>query len=428
MDTNEMEQESKEKDLFEKYLHRTNKLLRVTGMDLKDDDGDNKSLIQRLRHRWFYCFNIFYLGTSIMGQIGWYIEAIITDRSITEITYFLPCVTFCCLGNMKGYYFMKHSNLVCEVVNSLRKVQNFTMEMRKYRKEVEEEMIKNRLWLYNMFTYFLLTSTAIALLLFMIGPFLIMGVYYYSTGKILYTLPFFLWYPVDQTKLTNWPFLYLHQIWSGTVTVFMVFGPDNFFATCSTFINIQFHCLQYDIEKIDIGTKNRNLKSSRYVNERFRSQFEQIIHRHKILISLVNLLESIYTKSTLFNVATSSLIICVTGFNITTIENKILMMPFISFFFMSMIQVVVLCYYGDKIMQYSEEISDAVYKSQWYFADAAVMKDLLFLSIRSRKACKLTAYQFTDINLNTFGRIMGRSWSYFALLQTVYGGQGIKNN
>ncbi|XP_031763339.2 putative odorant receptor 92a [Galleria mellonella] len=420
-----MDLESQEKILFEKYLDRTNKFLYVTGMQLKEDIGCNKSLLQLLRHRWFYYFNFFYLTTSIMGQFAWWVEAIITDRSITEITYFMPCVTFCCLGNMKAFYFIKYVHFVNDTVNSLRKVQSLTSEMRKYRNEVEHEMLNNRLWIYNMFTYLTSITTGGALLSFMMGPFLILGVYYYSTGEMLITLPFFLWYPVDQTKLTNWPFLYIHQVWSATITVFKVFGPDNFFATCSTFINIQFHCLRYDIEKIDVGTKNRN---KCLIDGGFRLQFEQIIQRHKILIRCVNLLESIFAKSTLFNVATSSLIICVTGFNVTTIENKILMMPFVSFFLMSMLQVVVLCYYGDKIMQYSMEISDAVYNSQWYLADAKVMRDLLFLSIRSRRACKLTAYRFTDLNLNTFGRIMGRSWSYFALLQTVYGGKGFKNN
>ncbi|XP_052758285.1 putative odorant receptor 92a [Galleria mellonella] len=357
-----MEQESQEKMLFQKYLDRTNKFLNITGMYLKEEDS-NRSLIQRLRHRWFYCFNSICFNTAIIGQIGWYIEAIMTDKSITEITYFMPCVTLCFLGNLKAFYFVKYAHYVNGVVDNLKKLQNLSSEKQKYRDDVEEEMLKNGLRIYNMFTYMLVCTNGCGLLSFIIGPLLTMAVYYYTTSKIVYLVPFFIWYP-----------------------------------------------------------------NEKYVNYAFRRQFREIIQRHKILIDCVNLLEIIYTKSTLFNVATSSLIICVTGFNITTIDNIIVMMPFISFLLMALLQIVVLCYYGDKIMEYSLEVSNAVYRSQWYMADAAVMKDLLFLSLRTQRACKLTAYEFTDINLNTYARIIGRAWSYFALLQTVYGRKGAKNH
>ncbi|XP_052758286.1 putative odorant receptor 92a [Galleria mellonella] len=412
-----MQQKSREKVLFEKYLRRTNKLLNITGIHLNEKDS-NRSLTQRLRHRWFYCINTIWLYTAIIGQIKWFMEAITTNKGITEITYFMPCITLCFIGYFKAYDFVKYAHCVNEVVDNLRKLQNMSLEKQKYRDEVEKEMLNNILRIYNIFTNLHVYTYFLGLLSFSIGPLLTMAVYYYSTGKIIYMLPFFIWYPLDKTKLINWVIIYIHQIWTAVIAVFTVLGSDNFFATCSTFVNIQFYCLHYDIEKIDTGTRN---KKGRYVNYVFRGQFKQIIKRHKILIDCVNFMETIYTKSILFNVATSSVIICVTGFNIMIIDHITMMIPFIFFLVAATLQIVVLCYYGDKIMQYSMEISDAVYNSKWYLADAKIMKDLLFLSIRSRRACKITAYQFTDLNLNTFGKIMGRSWSYFALLQTIYG-------
>ncbi|XP_028177392.1 putative odorant receptor 92a [Ostrinia furnacalis] len=84
------------------------------------------------------------------------------------------------------------------------------------------------------------------------------------------------------------------------------------------------------------------------------------------------------------------------------------------------LQVFVLCYYSDMLIESSSEISNAVYRSKWYKANSVVMKDLLFVLRRSQKPCKLTALGFTDLNLRVFCKIMSSAWSYFALLHTVY--------
>ncbi|KAH9645654.1 hypothetical protein HF086_005303 [Spodoptera exigua] len=41
--------------------------------------------------------------------------------------------------------------------------------------------------------------------------------------------------------------------------------------------------------------------------------------------------------------------------------------------------------------------------------------------IRSQTPCKLTAWDFSEVNLKSFMKILSTAWSYFALLQTMYG-------
>ncbi|KPJ03567.1 hypothetical protein RR46_01638 [Papilio xuthus] len=65
------------------------------------------------------------------------------------------------------------------------------------------------------------------------------------------------------------------------------------------------------------------------------------------------------------------------------------------------------------------EVSDAAYNCLWY-ADRNVARDVLLVQIRAQNPCKLTAFGFADVNYMSFSKIMSTSWSYFALLNTMY--------
>ncbi|XP_053600022.1 odorant receptor 4-like [Plodia interpunctella] len=410
-----MDMESQETILFEKCLVRVNKVLRILGMDLDENDME-RSFAQRLRYRLFFCFNSVWFNNDVFLEFAWLIDSLLIGRSVIEITYFLPCLTFCILGDLKAFYFMKHAREVNDVVLTLKKLQATSKEIKVYRDEVEEEIMKQMPKL-NFATYSLWYTNIFGIITFAIGPFIITALKYKETGKIEMQLPFLVWYPFDSTDIRIWPFVYIHQLWSAANAVLTSIGPDNYFSTCCTFIYLQFRNLHYDIERISIqNVRPRN----KMVESKFSTQIVEIIKRHRELIRCIEMLETIFSKSTLLNVATSSLLICISGFNVTTIDNYILAVPFIGFLTWGMFQIYVFCYYGDLIMQTSTDVGSAVYNSQWYTADAADMKDLLFILKRSRRPCKLTAYGFAEINLRTFGRIISTAWSYFALLKTVY--------
>ncbi|XP_037297323.1 putative odorant receptor 92a [Manduca sexta] len=182
------------------------------------------------------------------------------------------------------------------------------------------------------------------------------------------------------------------------------------------FIHIQFDHLQHDVEQFI--EKYRNGRTSHHQSH--YSEFVELLNRHRELIRCVDLLEIIYSKSTLFNFVSSSLIICVTGFNIMVIKDLPLAVAFTFFFVVGIFQICIFCYYGEILIQSSSKVADAIYNSKWYECSVADMKDYLFILTRAQKPCKLTAYGFSVISLNSFAKILSKSWSYFALLLTLY--------
>ncbi|XP_075972427.1 odorant receptor 4-like [Anticarsia gemmatalis] len=154
--------------------------------------------------------------------------------------------------------------------------------------------------------------------------------------------------------------------------------------------------------------------------EQFKLKFKKLIARHVELMRCVDLLEIIFSKPLLLNAFTSSVIICVTGFNITANENIMIMATFASFLTHSLLQMYLYCNYGDNIMRSSMEVSDAIYNSEWYNIDAKERRNFLLVLIRAQKPSKISAYGFFDFNLMAYTSILSTSWSYFALLKTVY--------
>ncbi|XP_075972478.1 odorant receptor 4-like [Anticarsia gemmatalis] len=264
----------------------------------------------------------------------------------------------------------------------------------------------------------LITLLGLGVAAFAIGPLVVTTTIYFTQGELKFFLPFIVWYPFDAYTVTTWPFVYLQQLWTACVAILAVYGPDSFFLTCCTFIHTQFLYLQEDMKEI-VKEGSWKLNEAERV-EIFRKEFVQVVDRHRDLIRCVQLLDAVYSKSTLLNFMTSSLIICATGFNLMAIENIALMAPFCAFLSFGMLQVFCYCHYGDNVMISSTGVGDAIYDSRWYEAGATERKYMLTVIIRSQKPCKFTAYGFADVNLKAFTRILSTSWSYFALLNQVY--------
>ncbi|XP_023938812.2 odorant receptor 85b [Bicyclus anynana] len=167
-----------------------------------------------------------------------------------------------------------------------------------------------------------------------------------------------------------------------------------------------------------LGNELRNVVTSS-VDDTKRNM-RKCASRHQQLIALVNLLELIYSKSTLFNIISSSILLCLSGFNIAVVQKTSAVLTFAPFLIMSLTQVFLMCFFGDLLMASSIQISDAVYGCGWYDAELSIRRIVLIIMIKSQKPCKVTAANFVDLNLAAFTTILSRSWSFFALLKTMY--------
>ncbi|XP_052738150.1 odorant receptor 67c-like [Bicyclus anynana] len=358
-----------ETELFAQAIQRVQKNLKF--LDLKLDEGSRrKSIWESIRFKWHFWFNMFLLNVATVGETAWLVKGISTGKSFIELCYQAPCLTLCIVCDIQCAYFVKHTHRILDLVESIRTLQSMSATLT----ESDEILLKSQVNMFNMVLNVLTVTKVLAISSFGLIPFLTLYLSYHRTGEMEFVLPFFIIYPFDATVINFWPIAYVHQIWADTY----------------------------------------------FLNEEMKINFKKIIHRHRKLIKCVDEMKEVYSESNLFNAVISSILICFTGFNAMTIDDLALAVPFLPFLLMDLLQIFFICYYGDMIMRYSTSISDAVYECQWYRAEAAIVKDFLFLSLRAQKPCHLTALRFTDISLRTFTRILSTSWSYFALLKSMY--------
>ncbi|XP_045484839.1 putative odorant receptor 92a isoform X2 [Pieris rapae] len=242
------------------------------------------------------------------------------------------------------------------------------------------------------------------IILFCVVPLTSMAIDYNKFGCTDLKLPYYVRYFYDPYSMPCWPGEYIHQVGCSVIVCVNIFGADALLYAFCLYLRMHFEILSIDFERLTDS----------------KEDLRELVLRHQELIELVNEVQKIYSTSMLFNIIISSFTICFCGFNITVIKDVGTSFAFLNFLLMSLYQIFMLCFFGDIISVSSTRIGDAIYKSKWYEAKPAFKRSLFIIIMRSQKPCTLTAAKFATMNLRAFTTILSRSWSYFALLRTMY--------
>ncbi|KAJ8708316.1 hypothetical protein PYW07_010441 [Mythimna separata] len=369
-----------------------------------------------IKSRTMYISNFIWLNIELTGAVAWFFTGIANSKSFTELTYVAPCITLSFVGNLKSIYVVFREDNVDKLIDVLRDMESNERGRPKHEEKdaimkSDHSFVTTVISILNVF-YFVL------IIVFSFSPALLMAIKYFTTNELELLLPSLVVYPFNPFDIKYWPWVYLRQIWSVVVVLIDICTADYVFYTLCTYIRMQFRLLNHYIERFIpndvVSGRLRNI-------EAVRTEFVVLVKWHQDLISSVNILETVYTRSTLFNFVSSSVVICLAGFNVMANSDIALVITFLSFLFTCLLQIFFLCFFGDLLMTSSMEVSDAVYNCRWYLADTRLGKDLLIMKTRAQTPCKLTASNFAEVNLKAFMKILSTAWSYFALLQTLYG-------
>ncbi|XP_014357814.2 odorant receptor 4-like [Papilio machaon] len=218
------------------------------------------------------------------------------------------------------------------------------------------------------------------------------------------------WYPFDKQQPVAHVAVYLFEMFAGHTCVMIMICTDLLFTGMASHIGMLLRLLQ------------RRLESLANVCKTDEENYEEIltnIKLHQRLIRYCNNLEEAFSLVNLINIVLSSINICCALFVIVLLE------PFMAlsnklFLGSALIQIGVLCWYADDIYHANAKVASAAYNSFWYKTSPRCRRTLLFLIQRSQKPIAFTAMKFTNISLVTYSAILTRSYSYFALLYTMY--------
>lgn len=200
------------------------------------------------------------------------------------------------------------------------------------------------------------------------------------------------WYPFDPYQVNTFPFAYAWVLWAA------YFSLTNMLATDATlYAIITILSMEFDILKSDLMNILKNLRDER------SKKMNELVDHHNILMSLCDRLEAIYSVTFLFSFVISSLIMCFVVFQISQSNNFATIAFYFSYLGMMGGPIMMLCFYGQKLIDSSESVADGIYESEWEtLEDNDIKKLLALIMLRAQRYKKLTAMKFFEVSLVSF--------------------------
>ncbi|CAG4925069.1 unnamed protein product [Colias eurytheme] len=219
------------------------------------------------------------------------------------------------------------------------------------------------------------------------------------------------WYPFNIYSQT-WihVIVYIFEIFSGQSCVWVMICSDLLFSGMASHIVLLLKLLQ---NRLRVLGENKKSDDEDY------QEITECVKLHQRLIRYCNDLEDAFSLVNLINILLSSVNICCVVFVVVLLE-PLMGMSNKLFLGASLIQIGVICWYGEDIIHANANVAEAAYNSKWYKLSPRCRRSLAFLIQRAQKPIAFTALNFTNISLVTYSAILTRSYSYFTLLYTMY--------
>ncbi|XP_011878788.1 PREDICTED: odorant receptor 13a-like isoform X1 [Vollenhovia emeryi] len=184
----------------------------------------------------------------------------------------------------------------------------------------------------------------------------------------------------------------------------------------SLFLAITLHvCGQIELLKIEFT--NYYIKDKSITDE-----FSKLTSRHRNLIEYAKLLDDVTSFVLLVQMLFSCLIICLIGFQLIIAlktHDVVMITKSITVLIALLLQLFFYSFVGDYLKCQMEEVAGAIYASNWHCLPMKVMRNVLFVIMRSQQPVQMLAGRFFVVNIKTFMAILRSSLSYLSVLRVM---------
>ncbi|XP_058805764.1 odorant receptor 13a-like [Phymastichus coffea] len=171
---------------------------------------------------------------------------------------------------------------------------------------------------------------------------------------------------------------------------------------------------------IDLLSKRINEFSMNCQNNQENNSLAPIIKQHQKIMNIVDKIETVYTYGSFLQVFLSTFMMCCAGFMVLTESNDIMILMKYSMVCVTVTwQEYSFCFFGQRLINKSEQISHKVYDTFWYNAKPSEIRAIAYIIKIAQIPLKLTAGKFTSLSAETFTSIMKTSFSYLSVLKAT---------
>nr|WCF43315.1 odorant receptor OR35 [Spodoptera frugiperda] len=385
---------------------------------------------------WFEMANLFLVGPSeLVSMLTTAYEAK-TFRDSIKVFRTMPCFGCVVLSMFKSIKMVVHRPVYENLANELRE-----MWPEGEVSEEEHHIISSALKQLNFIVKGYYWCNNALLISFLSPPYFITIARYFGYDSPM-GLHFLYWLPFDPYQPVYYEITLVLQTWHALVVIWFNVAWDMLFCLFLCHITTQFDLLARRVRRLFYVQVDKQLVSSypmasvskefletegdrvnsygaQYWEARYQKEITEIVLRHHSLIRLTNDVENMFSLALLINFMNSSIIICFCGFCCVLIEkwNEV---AYKSFLVTALSQTWLLCWYGQKLIDSSQRLSDALYGCGWYNSSKRARSAVLIMLHRAQKGIYVTTHGFSVISLASYSTIIKTAWSYFTLLLNFF--------
>ncbi|KAM7361484.1 odorant receptor 85d [Cochliomyia hominivorax] len=386
------------------FLLQTDVLSKSIGLIPYEDE--TKPVRFPLLMKWIFIIQIINMNFVLISEIIFVILSIVHGENFVEATMNLSYIGFVFVGDIKIFSVLQKKPLLTILMREIRDIYPKDLALQK---AFDAKRFVKRfnlislgfvviheilIWSYNLYT-------AMSYLLYE---------YWLGIKIVPRILPYYAWIPWRWQGHWSYYVLYASQDLAGHTCMSGQLANDLMLCVVATQIIMHYRYLANRIEAYE--------PSERYEdNKKFLSD---CICYHQRILNLSNYMNEVFGVSLLVNFISSSFIMCFLGFQMTIgVQADTLTMLFM-FLFCSLVQILMICNYGEELIMKSENIGHVIYNHKWLNADVRYRKMLVLIIERAQKPALLKATTFLNVSLGTMTDLMQLSYKFFALLRTMY--------
>ncbi|XP_013175755.1 PREDICTED: odorant receptor 46a, isoform A-like [Papilio xuthus] len=216
--------------------------------------------------------------------------------------------------------------------------------------------------------------------------------------------------------------LYLYQSIGIHFHMLANLNIDTFFLGLMILVIAQLDILKDKLSCLTDTSKNisgeRNFDREQY-EKNVIINFNQAIVHHDELCKFCSLIQDTFNITLLLQFGMASSIICVCLFRFTLPAAKEYYIFLATYMFIMVIQIMVPCWFGTRIMEKSCLLSRAVYSCNWTSRSRRFKSSLRLFVERTNRPISITGGKMFTLSLVTFSSIMNSAYSFFTLLRNV---------
>ncbi|XP_017010924.2 odorant receptor 85f [Drosophila takahashii] len=317
---------------------------------------------------------------------------------------------------------MRYSTLVTYVINSDTKyattlqrvaIQTLNSKLaRLYPKTTPDRLyhrVNDHYW-SKSFIYLVIIYIGSSIMV-VIGPIITSIISYYTNHGFAYMhcYPYFIF---DPEKHSVWIYLGIYALeWlHSTQMVISNIGADIWLIYFQEQINLHFRNIIQSLEDHTPSVEN---------DHEDRQFLARIVDKQVYLVSMQNDLNDIFGGSLLLSLLTTASVLCTVAVYTLLQGVSLEGCTYVIFIGTSVMQVYLVCYYGQQVLDLSAEVAHAVYNHDFHNASIAYKKYLLIIIIRAQQPVELSAMGYLPISLDTFKQLMSFTYRVITMLRQM---------